>query len=351
MSKDKDMLSPDDGTHQKKGRGMLHVPSRSSSQRNQSSLTTTGGLSGVTVSESRNSISARSKESKGSMLGRQRNGSLSSHRSNLDTEPTNTPGNSQPSSPAGTSPQKKKKNGGFLSFLGCCTVPEHGNPLEGDSEAIHKLDKLPARPTTAKSRQPTPQEQPSTSKTQLQEKELQPQPPLPITTSAITTNQDTSKGKRVSNTTTGDQSTVAGDDEPKPVVNIAPGINVEPPNGTKSDSRTMPNDALAVDGEGDHAMKDAQQDEPEDAEGESLPRSSAQAADTHSKTIPPPPPGPAPVTATTVPVYDVPSASAPEPQRALLPPIAPEHKGRKCLVLDLDETLVHSSFKVSGRST
>ncbi|KAL1755692.1 protein phosphatase [Schizophyllum commune] len=29
----------------------------------------------------------------------------------------------------------------------------------------------------------------------------------------------------------------------------------------------------------------------------------------------------------------------------LLPPIAPEHVGKKCLVLDLDETLVHSSFK------
>lgn len=29
----------------------------------------------------------------------------------------------------------------------------------------------------------------------------------------------------------------------------------------------------------------------------------------------------------------------------LLPPIAPEHRGRKCLVLDLDETLVHSSLR------
>jgi len=29
----------------------------------------------------------------------------------------------------------------------------------------------------------------------------------------------------------------------------------------------------------------------------------------------------------------------------LLPPIAPQHVGKKCLVLDLDETLVHSSFK------
>jgi RNA polymerase II subunit A small phosphatase-like protein len=31
--------------------------------------------------------------------------------------------------------------------------------------------------------------------------------------------------------------------------------------------------------------------------------------------------------------------------RPLLPPIAAHHVGRKCLVLDLDETLVHSSFK------
>lgn len=33
------------------------------------------------------------------------------------------------------------------------------------------------------------------------------------------------------------------------------------------------------------------------------------------------------------------------PDVALLPPLKPEHVGKKCLVLDLDETLVHSSFK------
>ncbi|KIY44365.1 NLI interacting factor [Fistulina hepatica ATCC 64428] len=33
--------------------------------------------------------------------------------------------------------------------------------------------------------------------------------------------------------------------------------------------------------------------------------------------------------------------------KPLLSPIAPQHVGRKCLVLDLDETLVHSSFKAS----
>ncbi|KAG8830791.1 hypothetical protein FRC17_004249, partial [Serendipita sp. 399] len=32
--------------------------------------------------------------------------------------------------------------------------------------------------------------------------------------------------------------------------------------------------------------------------------------------------------------------------KPLLPPIAEKHKGRKCLVLDMDETLLHSSFKL-----
>jgi RNA polymerase II subunit A small phosphatase-like protein len=39
-----------------------------------------------------------------------------------------------------------------------------------------------------------------------------------------------------------------------------------------------------------------------------------------------------------------------ETQKWLLPPIRPEFKGKKCLVLDLDETLVHSSFKVAHLS-
>lgn len=54
--------------------------------------------------------------------------------------------------------------------------------------------------------------------------------------------------------------------------------------------------------------------------------------------LPPPPPLPAP---------EAPIApDAGEPQW-LLPPPVPHLQNRKCLVLDLDETLVHSSFKVS----
>ena len=58
--------------------------------------------------------------------------------------------------------------------------------------------------------------------------------------------------------------------------------------------------------------------------------------------FPPPPSVPPPA-----PTEEV---ASPEPaeqkQQWLLPPIAPKFQGKKCLVLDLDETLVHSSFKV-----
>lgn len=49
----------------------------------------------------------------------------------------------------------------------------------------------------------------------------------------------------------------------------------------------------------------------------------------------------------TAPSTEASAVSTPEPpQKWLLPPIKPELRGKKCLVLDLDETLVHSSFKV-----
>ena len=74
-------------------------------------------------------------------------------------------------------------------------------------------------------------------------------------------------------------------------------------------------------------------------------------AETTTQPLPPPPPRTDP----HVPGHDrnvsnssnVPS----EQQKWLLPPIRAEFKGKKCLVLDLDETLVHSSFKVTSSRT
>ncbi|KAJ5245954.1 hypothetical protein N7468_000937 [Penicillium chermesinum] len=59
--------------------------------------------------------------------------------------------------------------------------------------------------------------------------------------------------------------------------------------------------------------------------------------------LPPPPPPP-------LPVPNPPSVSDRDDGQWLLPPAVPALQGRKCLVLDLDETLVHSSFKVLERA-
>lgn len=60
--------------------------------------------------------------------------------------------------------------------------------------------------------------------------------------------------------------------------------------------------------------------------------------------IPPPPPIQYATTANESETPAPPPAS--EKHMFLLPPIQPEFKNKKCLVLDLDETLVHRSFKV-----
>lgn len=64
--------------------------------------------------------------------------------------------------------------------------------------------------------------------------------------------------------------------------------------------------------------------------------------------LPPPPPPAVPEVLPTVAATSgtSPLASTNEKQQWLLPPIQPRFQGKKCLVLDLDETLVHSSFKV-----
>ncbi|KAK0247772.1 hypothetical protein LTR91_009608 [Friedmanniomyces endolithicus] len=94
-------------------------------------------------------------------------------------------------------------------------------------------------------------------------------------------------------------------------------------------------------------------------EGKRFGRNSAESSrDNPVPTTLPPPPGPPPTQSEqpqpeaqreydgTVQSQQEP-APAEEGRKWLLGPLRPEFRGRKCLVLDLDETLVHSSFKAS----
>ncbi|ROW14708.1 hypothetical protein VPNG_03817 [Cytospora leucostoma] len=327
-SRDKETSSLEEGSSSKKAR-LLKVPSKSSSQKRQASTTSTG-FSGATVSDSRDSISGRSKESRASIMGRRRNGSASSNRSAIEAGQTATSGNSQPHSSNAPTQQKKKK-GGLLSLF-CCGVPEHANAVENEPVDVpsHKVEKLAPRPTTASRRAQTPTEQPAAAKTQLLEKD-------------VTQNQgpsEPSKVTRVSGATTQDQSTLAEESKPSTLKGIAPIVTIDPPRSQEAVANEPTSHAEAArDDGGDvemgHAAVADATEPPQPVEAEVLQN-------------PPPPPAPLPAVPSP-PQDESPLVTAlDEPvQEALLPPIEPHLKGRKCLVLDLDETLVHSSFKLA----
>lgn len=318
-SREFDTSSAEEGSSPQKSRGLLHVPSRSSSQKNQASPTATG-LSGATVGDSRDSLGGRSKESRASIMGRHRNGSASSNRSAVDTAQTAT------TMSPNTNPQRKKK-GGLLSLF-CCGVPDDANVVDNEPGDVpsHKVEKLPPRPTTASRRAQTPSEQTAASKTQLQEKDG-PQSQNPA---------DSSKAKRASGATQ-DQSTLAEESKPSTLIGTAPTVTIDPPL-TEAANADPAREVAAKDDDRDTAMTDA-------ADATEPPVQPVEVDDLPS--LPPAPPMPA----VPSPPQDseVGLVAAPEqPQQEwLLPPIQPHLKGRKCLVLDLDETLVHSSFKVA----
>lgn len=304
-----------EGRAPRKSRSFLKVPSRSSSRKDQSTSPTSTGLSGVTVGEPRNSIGSRSKDSKGSLMGGQRNGSASSNRTGGDTDATNTPGNSQPQSPTSGARQPKKKSGGLFSLLTCCATPEAANPVEGEPENAHKLEKLPARPATARSRAHTPQEQPAA--TQLSEKA----PEQDVSAAAV-------KDETMTSAHPPAQASSATAGQGSGAVASGLAVAVDPP----SRQQSKPDNGM---GEGQESK--GEDIEMPDATAEETPEVSQPAA-TQTRVMPIPPPPP--------PIAQVIDAGPSRPQKSLLPAIAPEHRGRKCLVLDLDETLVHSSFKV-----
>lgn len=352
MSSEKDHISPENSARQKKGKALLHVPSRSSSQRQQYSPTASSGISGATATDSRQSLGDLSKDSIPSMHSRQRNGSASSHRSGAETDPATTPMPSQPVSPA-TPPHKKKKSGGFLSLLGCCGSPRE-TTADGSEENVHKLDRLPnQRPATSKSKAHTPTEQQiaNSAKAQLDEKEAVPQ------------KEGSPKGKRLSNNSTHAQQATSGerpDRESKQSTAPAPSVHVQPPNSGASSEPQADQHVVAEkseDDEGDVKMGEVggsrdqsepveqQEKQQEDDLGQQQEANHDETSQQEGSQVPPPP-GPS-GNAPAPPAPDTTLIAAPEtPQKSLLPPILPEHMGRKCLVLDLDETLVHSSFKV-----
>lgn len=315
MGNNNNTLAPEDGgaaAAQGQGQNLLQVPSRSSSQQKGQPTITAAGQGGT--SAGRSSTSGRSKDSKNSLVEAQGNGTLSA-ATNREGDPSATSGHTQPSSPSASDQKQRKKKGGLLSLFGCCVVPDSSNAVEADKENVHKLDKLPQRPTTAKSRNPAVQD--AHAARQSNEK-TQPAAATADQHGASSASQDVIM------------------DEGDAHKSTAPALNVEPPSSPQTASGGLSAD------QDDTEMPDAADEEPTHAHAHPHAHTAESSEEPEDRTIPPPPPGPGQAVTTAYPVVE----PAEEPRKWLLPPLAPEHKGRKCLVLDLDETLVHSSFKV-----
>jgi len=340
----------------KKNRGLLHVPSRSSSHKIQPSPTSTG-LSGATASDPRESIGGRSKESKSSILGRRRNGSATSSKMSITQQgPSTGPAGSVNPATSGAKPSQKPQKKGFLSFL-CCGVPDSANTSDPNDAAVpaNKISKVPSnRPTTA-TRPEGLTSQANAAATPPSEKEplRQAEPEREKNEAA---SLESSRALQSGAAVNGDANRLSGDarDQPLPALpqeaetapsqagQSNPSVVVQAPvraPSTRASSSAQVPVQETKDAEGDVKMVDSDPVPTEQAEAVApIPRQ----AETARPVLPPPPSTPPPNSNEEVAGPE----SAEQGQKWLLPPIAPRFQGKKCLVLDLDETLVHSSFKV-----
>lgn len=347
----------------------------------------TPAAAGGAPSDKAESIGRRSKRS---LTGRRRDGSRTSKRSaqQATTDEKARPGSAGQAN-ATTQPQPKKK-GGFLAFLNCCG--SSGNDQELGQEQPAQPAKPAEKSQTTRVQQPSSQRQTQPvstagtsaddSKEVINEKTAQPDAPAAVPILPQTSG-DAARDVPASSV---DAPAVQPNAEVRPTENSKQTINAaEPISGVEnntSERDALPSVLPVMSSDAAPSMPQ-QSDEPildqtpEQAQrdheiemsnsGPSLPLSEKDAqevveeenqayerktsSEMNQSDLPPPPPLQAPQdrSGEQNAGQDTAMMNAPEPpQKWLLPPLRSEFNGRKCLVLDLDETLVHSSFKVSS---
>ncbi|KAJ5477512.1 hypothetical protein N7539_007656 [Penicillium diatomitis] len=321
----------------KKNRLHLPLPSRRSSKTDQQSA------SEKAAEATQDDPSRRG--SRVSMLNLARERSRASSRRSRRTQQDATtvdksPETAQPTSSGTNSPSKplQKKGSKLFSFLSCCTSPE----VDGDDNAVPP--KKTSKQAVASNRLP------ATDKTET---------PAGDSSTAVS-KEPTDFGDEKAAALAGDQSRSR---EAEPSASTLTGPQAD---GTSGDVLTtgVPNDgsqrheesAFATNGVAPEPREGMAKVDEEDSSShipttaERAPKAVAGETDetpsqaeevSQSVTVLPPPPPP--------PVPEV-AAERGQQQQWLLPPALPHLANRKCLVLDLDETLVHSSFKVLERA-
>lgn len=373
------------------------IPIRSSSNSNLQS----SSVSPASGQASGDQAKTSQPEPTGSLKAGSRSGSVASSKHSRKVVARTPPGTSAdvasaanpPSTPAAEKPRKRGVSK-FLSYLNCCSPPENANTVEADQQAVppKKVKVLQVR-----GRQPTPVVKPSASAADSstgESKEAADEniggPPYSELTPAAKPkmlNQrlrepvpnitekpalpDSSGQNLDEKEDPADQGTrsqllppliatnisTSHNNPSEPVQPIIPSTSsnadaIEPP-GTLLPDQNVSENAKAVD---DRTPKQEERDTdvpmvdapPIVPPLEDKPTSSEDRDDSPPQiNLPPPPPRIGQDRAAGGVGRSPSNAAAPnERQQWLLPPLEPRFRGKKCLVLDLDETLVHSSFKV-----
>lgn len=364
---------------------LVKIPSRTSSNTKPSDPTTSNSTPVPAIPDEPPSTPRRG--SKRSLLSRSRNNSRSSRKSAraaraVDPSKTAAPPASQPESPR----PEKKSRGGFLAFLNCCSPSEDLVQTKSDDPDV-AAKKINIQTTTQRSAG-RPQDSIPAPET---EKTLQGEASLDEETVAL---GDEDKGElseknrpddgrprisredaqrdrvtSVAPTTNPTQVAIATKpidqgsppssqhDQSKaasvvvPDSHAAPNVKIAGATATQTNHPKQPerNDADDSGENSDVEMPDAPPEVPT-IDHEPLDKP-AQPAELQPQVALPPPP-PLAKRQEQVGTKETPPVPEPAPEKNtwLLPPIQPRFKGRKCLVLDLDETLVHSSFKILNQA-
>ncbi|KAK5047819.1 hypothetical protein LTR84_006484 [Exophiala bonariae] len=358
---------------------VVSIPSRTSSNQKPSDLNSTLPSPPAVPNEPPPSPRRGSKRS---LLSRSRNNSRSSRKSARaarTTDPSKEPISTPPQNEAPRS--EKKTRSGFLAFLSCCSPSEELDGSKSDDPDV-AAKKIKIQPTAQ--RAPRPQEQ---TEVMENEKPLEEKVAVEGKSSEATAAADEQKGElsekkslddsrpritreeashdrvapvssgTVANPTTEDAgssdhgvASSSGQDQLKTTTLVVPpNVNVISPTPVEPE---RPSNVQRSEG---NSKRNSDVDMPDVTAGsaideESLDEPPQPAEQLPHVPLPPPPPlakRQEQVTANEVPpVPEVPS----EKTSWLLPPIQPHLSGRKCLVLDLDETLVHSSFKILNQA-
>lgn len=359
--------SPDSTSRPKKKRSFLRIPSRSSSSKKQKEPSSEDPSQGD---------AAGSSTSLSNTVDKRRNSKASSKRSrdaqhapnaSVQVEPKTATRETDSSNPDAES--KAKRPSKFLSFLSCCA--SSGD----DSDESPLPPKESAKSQSIRTRQASIEKPETTSSEPVDPDAKAPRTLNESVNSNLSAEQSTSKaehqvavpGGTAANKSDMHQQAKAEESASSPVPTRneisrpAPAEAVEEPEKSQAlPADTTPlNQPVIVENVDTSANRhqtqlesvSEQPDEKEDSamrgdvptpvEEEAVAESQHEITQQQTS-IPPPPPLSQPTEAELPPVPSM----QPDNQEWLLPPIEPRFQNRKCLVLDLDETLVHSSFKV-----